>query len=195
MTPPTDDEPRSSSPRSEADDDPYPATTGSSTHTQLELFDPTNLLPSSEHERLHKWTAAVFAHLNATGSIRVKLVNDEQMSAAHLQYSGIPGTTDVLTFDLNPDHDLETDTPKELDTDLIICVDEASRQSSDRDHSTTHEILLYIIHGTLHCLGYNDHTHEDFNTMHTYEDQLLTQAGIGPLFDQTNSSPAKESNQ
>ncbi len=195
MTPPKDDEPRSSSPRSEADDDPYPATAAASQHPQLELFDSSNLLPEADHTQLLKWTDAVLAHLHASGSIRVKLVNDEQMSAAHLQYSGIPGTTDVLTFDLNPEHDLESQTPKALDTDLIVCVDEAARQASEREHTTTHEILLYIIHGTLHCLGYNDHTHEDFNTMHTYEDHLLTQAGIGPLFDQTNSSPAKETNQ
>jgi probable rRNA maturation factor len=181
-------------PRSEADDDPYPATPGGSLRPDFELFDPLNLLPNSEHQKLHQWTSAVFAHLNATGSVRVKLVSDEQMSAAHLQYSGIPGTTDVLTFDLNPEHDLESHTPKELDTDLIVCVDEAQRQSADLKHSTTHEILLYIIHGTLHCLGYDDHTHEDFIKMHTYEDQLLTKANIGPLFDLSNT-PSKETNQ
>lgn len=194
MSPSTDDEPRSSKPRPEADDDPHPATSGASPQPDFELFDPLNLITQQENQQLHQWVSAVFAHLSASGSVRVKLVSDEQMSSAHLQYSGIPGTTDVLTFDLNTEHDLESDIPKELDTDLIVCVDEAQRQSSDLDHSTTHEILLYIIHGTLHCLGYDDHTHEDFTKMHAYEDQLLTKANIGPLFDLSNT-PSKETNQ
>ena len=160
-------------PLKEADEDPHPPP------PTFELVDPHNLISSTDHDQIVNWTNAVFAHIPNPGSVRAKLVDDEHMADAHLQFSGIPGTTDVLTFDLAQDQLAEE---KVLDTDLLICVDEADRQVQSQSHTTAHEILLYIIHGTLHCLGYNDHTHEDYIAMHTKEDQLLTQAGIGPLF-------------
>ena len=177
--PTTPNSSRSSKPSSLAiadDDDPHPPPAP----IELEIFDPTDLISTPHLNQLLAWGASVLSHLGASGSIRVKLVNDAQMSIAHLKYSGIEGTTDVLTFDLNNEDQSET---KALDTDLIVCVDEASRRASEHNHSTEHELLLYIIHGTLHCLGYDDHTPEDFRAMHRREDQLLTLAGIGALFD------------
>lgn len=173
------------------DEDPHPPPAQT---IEFELVDPHNLLTSDDHKNIQSWSAAVFAqlqtHHNTTGSVRAKVVNDQQMSQAHQQFSGIPGTTDVLTFDLAPPGQTE-DSPT-LDTDLLICYDEATRQAHNQSHSPAHELLLYIIHGTLHCLGYNDHTPEDFTTMHNLEDQLLTAAGIGPLFNKPNSREPKQ---
>lgn len=177
--PTTHNSSRSSKPSTLAiadEDDPHPPPAA----IELEVFDSSDLVSSQQLDQLLAWGASVMSHLDASGSVRVKLVNDAQMSIAHLKYSGIEGTTDVLTFDLNNDDQSET---KALDTDLLVCVDEASRRAIEHDHSTEHELLLYIIHGTLHCMGYDDHTPEDFTKMHAREDQLLTQAGIGPLFD------------
>ncbi len=167
------------------DDDPYPPPARS---IELELIDPLNYLSHAEHDQLQEWAGAVFTQLDTTGSVRVKIVNDSMMSDAHQRFSGIEGTTDVLTFDLSEpdaDHDTEQDDNqhKILDTDLIVCYDEAERQAADRSHTTLHELLLYIVHGTLHCLGYDDHDEDDYARMHTREDELLTAAGIGPLFD------------
>ena len=166
------------------EEDPHPPPAKPTALIEFELIDPLSLLSDSAAKNIQSWTNAVFAQLRATGSVRAKVVNDLQMADAHQRFSGIPGTTDVLTFDLNDQHDPDDETPKVLDTDLIVCFDEASRQADSHNHSTEHELLLYIIHGTLHCLGYNDHTPEDFKAMHTREDQLLTDAGIGPLFHQ-----------
>ncbi|MBO6512397.1 MAG: rRNA maturation RNase YbeY [Phycisphaerales bacterium] len=159
------------------DDDPYPPPARS---IALELIDPLHLLSTSEHDQLNEWAGAVFSQLDFAGSIRVKIVNDPMMANAHERFSGISGTTDVLTFDLNHEHPIEH---KILDTDLIVCYDEAERQAEQRSHSTLHELLLYIVHGTLHCLGYDDHDDTEYARMHAREDELLILAGIGPLFD------------
>ncbi|MBL4809721.1 MAG: rRNA maturation RNase YbeY, partial [Phycisphaerales bacterium] len=155
---------------------------------ELELIDPLSLLNQSDHNNIYNWAAAVYSQLSATGSVRAKIVNDQQMSKAHKKFSNIDGTTDVLTFDLNPMNPSNNFEHKVLDTDLIICIDQATRQAELHNHSPAHELLLYIIHGTLHCLGYDDHTDKDFKTMHNKEDQLLTAAGIGPLFDRGTHS-------
>lgn len=110
------------------------------------------------------------------GEARVRVVDDADMARAHERYKDTPGTTDVLTFDLAED-------PAEpLDADLLVCIDEARRQADARRIPVEHELLLYITHGILHCSGCNDHTPHAADLMHAREDQLLTAAGIGPVF-------------
>lgn len=114
------------------------------------------------------------------GEVRVELVPDAEMAAAHLKYSNVPGTTDVLTFDLSDGLTARTGAP--LDVDILVCVDEARRQATERGHALEHEILLYILHGILHCLGHDDHEDDAFARMHAEEDRILTAIGIGPVF-------------
>lgn len=102
------------------------------------------------------------------------------MAAAHEAYAKVPGTTDVLTFDMRDDD--ATDQAR-LDVDLLVCIDEARRQSAQRNHPITHELLLYIVHGVLHCLGFGDHTDEDAQAIHAEEDRVLTSIGIGRVYD------------
>lgn len=109
------------------------------------------------------------------GEVRVRLVGDEEMSAAHQRHKGEAGTTDVLTFDLS-------EQPRVLDVDILACVDEAARQAADRGLAVERELLLYIVHGVLHCAGYDDHTEEQAMAMHAREDELLEEIGVGATF-------------
>jgi len=110
------------------------------------------------------------------GRICISIVDDAVMAQLHEQYCDEPGTTDVLTFDLReqPDHD--------LDADLVLCLDEAKRQSASRGHEVRLELLLYAVHGLLHLLGEDDHDPSAAARMHEKEDELLTQAGFGAVY-------------
>lgn len=107
--------------------------------------------------------------------VRVRLVGDDEMSEAHQRYSGIAGTTDVLTFDLSGDG-------RTLDVDIMVCVDEARRQAGQRGHDVRREALLYLVHGVLHCLGHDDHDDASFERMHAAEDEVLERIGVGATF-------------
>jgi len=146
----------------------------------IDVLDTDRLLDASDLSWLIDATNRVCAQLPNTGEVRVCIVADDRMRDAHQRYSALDTTTDVLTFDLA--HDQPADDSKVLDTDLFVCADEASRQAQNREHDTKHELLLYIIHGVLHCLGHNDQDNESFQKMHTREDELLAGAGIGALF-------------
>ncbi|USO00146.1 MAG: rRNA maturation RNase YbeY [Phycisphaeraceae bacterium] len=117
---------------------------------------------------------AALAHLGSPGEVRARVVSDAEMADAHERYSGVAGTTDVLTFDLSE--------AGALDTDLLVCVDEARRQADRRGHPVEHELTLYIIHGVLHCLGYDDKSDADSARMHAEEDRILTAIGLGPVY-------------
>lgn len=125
------------------------------------------------------------AHLAGVGSgtINITIVDDEEMTRLHRLYRGEPGTTDVLTFDLStPPNPTGPDPAAHIETDLVMCLDEAARQAKRRGHDTRAEVLLYAVHGMLHLLGYDDHNPPDARAMHLREDELLSAVGVGPLY-------------
>ena len=108
-------------------------------------------------------------------SIAIRVVDDETMGELHLNHAGIPSTTDVLTFDHgSSDHCIHAD--------IAICGDVAKRSASNRPHELNTELLLYVIHGMLHCVGHDDHNENDYKQMHEEEDRILTEIGVGPVW-------------
>lgn len=111
------------------------------------------------------------------GEVRVRVVDDAEMSGLHQRHSGDPETTDVLTFDLG-----EGGEEAPFDVDIVVCVDVARRESEPRGYGPERELLLYTLHGFLHCLGHDDHDDASFERMHAEEDAVLTQIGVGEIF-------------
>jgi len=118
--------------------------------------------------------------------VSVQLVDDGAMTTLHREHCNIDSTTDVLTFDAT----LSDAAP--IEVDIAVCVDEAGRQATARGHAIEHEVLLYALHGIMHCLGYDDHDEADFAAMHAEEDRLLRLIGIGPVFDRSESGKAED---
>jgi probable rRNA maturation factor len=141
----------------------------------VELADPDGRLGPDARDWLARQAGAAMGLLNARGEVRVKVVGDAEMSAAHEEFLGEAGTTDVLTFDMTP-----PDEP--LDVDILICADEAARQAAPRGHAPQQELLLYIVHGLLHCLGHDDHDPADAARMHAEEDRILESLGVGATY-------------
>lgn len=131
-------------------------------------------------DRARRWVAEraglALRPLGCSGEVRVRVVADAEMAEAHERWSGVPGTTDVLTFDLREGG------KGPLDVDLLVCADEAARQARARGIPAERELLLYVIHGVLHCLGYDDHDEPGAARMHAQEDRLLEAAGIGATY-------------
>lgn len=155
---------------------------------EVTILDPARLLNQSQHDWLSEKTAQALRTIDAQGEVRVRLVSDAEMADAHQRHMGASGTTDVITFNLAEDN--EDSLSVRLDTDLLLCVDEARRQSERRAISLERELLLYTIHGTLHCLGHDDHTDDDARAMHAREDEILESIGVGATF--TNQHDATE---
>lgn len=152
--------------------------------TVVDVADPESRLSGAEVLWLREHGSRVIEALRARGELRVLLVGDEQMAREHAEWLDDPTTTDVLTFDLRED----TDEP--LDTDLIVCVDQARREAESLGHDLRSELLLYMVHGLLHCLGYDDQTPEQAAAMHAEEDRVLEAIGVGAVFRTGNDSSA-----
>ena len=107
--------------------------------------------------------------------IAVRIVDDAEMIDLHRRFHDDATPTDVLTFDAGA-----TDGP--IDADIAVCLDEARRNASDRGHDVGRELLLYVVHGLLHCCGHDDHDADEHRRMHVEEDRILTAIGVGPVY-------------
>lgn len=108
--------------------------------------------------------------------ICITIVNDEKIMEINRDYLNHDFPTDVISFDLSDAGG------SEKQFQLIINTDEASRQSAGRGHSLEAELALYITHGMLHHLGFDDADPKDAEKMHEKEDEILQTAGFGIIY-------------
>lgn len=111
--------------------------------------------------------------------LSVVLVDDAHMASLHERFAGVSGTTDVLTFDLRD----AGERLNRVEGEVYVCIDVARRQAASRGHTLGDELLLYLLHGVLHLMGYDDHDDEAYAAMHQREDEVLEQIGVGRVFD------------
>lgn len=95
----------------------------------------------------------------------VALLDDVEMDRLHREHSGVPGTTDVLSF-LG-----ETEDP--VSGDLAVGVEVAAREAAVRNRPLESELMLYIVHGLLHLLGERDDDDASRARMVDAQDRLL----------------------
>jgi len=129
-----------------------------------------------QYDWLEEQAIAALSFLGKCNSeVSVNVVDDSSMSALHFKHSGVEGTTDVLTFDFGSDENA-------VRADIAICVDVASREVELQEHSLKEELLLYLVHGMLHCCGFDDHDEESHKKIHEEEDRVLAGIGVGTLW-------------
>lgn len=101
-------------------------------------------------------------------SMSIALVDDATIASLHEQYMNDPSPTDVLSFDLRDDPD-----DSAIDGEVVVSVDTARRQAAEFGTVADQEILRYVIHGTLHLLGFDDATPGQRQRMRREEDRIL----------------------
>jgi probable rRNA maturation factor len=84
-------------------------------------------------------------------TISIAIVDDATIAGLHEQFLDDPEPTDVLSFVLERSEET-------LEGEVVASADTAAAYSP-RYHSTPEdELLRYVIHGTLHLVGYDDTT-------------------------------------
>ena len=132
--------------------------------------------PDVDPAWLHAQLERVLPHLSrSVQRATIRVVDDAEMIDLHTRYHDDPTTTDVLTFEA-------TTEPMPLEVDIAVCVDEARRQSAGREHDVNSELLLYMVHGLLHCCGHDDHEPGGHASMHAEEDRILKAIGVGTIY-------------
>lgn len=93
--------------------------------------------------------------------ITVVLVSDRRIAALHKKFMRIVGPTDVLTFQHG---------------EIVMSVETAQQNAERFSTSKEEEIRLYLVHGLLHLLGFDDQTPEQARAMESAQRRILLAA-------------------
>ncbi len=121
----------------------------------------------------------------AQAAVNIGIVDDAEISRLNRKFLGHRGTTDSLSFDLSDG--VGPGEPRLFD--LIVNGELAVREAAQRGHSAEAELALYVAHGLLHQLGFDDATAEQARRMHRTEDEILLHSGYGLVYNKEAQAP------
>ena len=123
--------------------------------------------------------------------ISVALVNDTMMRELNRQYLDHDEPTDVLSFLLEchptplPESSSD-DGPrglgKRLQGEVILSTETALNRASEFSWTPHNEIVLYLVHGLLHLLGYDDLSQSEKRLMRSRERAILRFWDLTPRY-------------
>ena len=145
-------------------DDPSPSGTG----IDLSLDNPCGYA-EVRRRQLRPWLLALLGELapEAT-SFAVRFTSDREMRRLNRDFRGKDKATDVLSFP-GENTVVRSDDGPHLG-DVVIAVPTARRQAAERGEEVERELRTLLLHGVLHCLGYDHET--DDGTMERLERRL-----------------------
>ncbi|MBN1513459.1 MAG: rRNA maturation RNase YbeY [Phycisphaerae bacterium] len=128
-----------------------------------------------DESEIHRAVRATLRQENRpSATISVAVVSDAHIASLNEKYLNHSGPTDVLSFDLGDG---------DVDGEIVVSLDTARRESEARGHAVAAELLLYVIHGTLHLLGFDDQTEADARRMRAEQTRILTELGFSGIVD------------
>lgn len=102
--------------------------------------------------------------------LSIVLVGNSRIKELNKQYFNSDEVTDVISFPLS-------NNKNSLSGEVIVSVETAVDTAGKRNISVEGEIVLYILHGILHLLGYDDGNEGDARIMHEEESKILKTLG------------------
>ena len=117
--------------------------------------------------------------------VGVSLVSEDGIKEINRDFRGIDKVTDVLSF---PQFESTDEILAEIEGDealvdiplgdVVICLDQAERQSKEYGTSIRREVTYLFVHSVLHLLGYDHIDEEDRSLMRTREEKIMTSLDI-----------------
>ena len=130
-----------------------------------------------------------FVETDVPLAVEILFVDEAEIQRLNKELRNIDKITDVLSF---PALDLargqaikKADYPFEIDEEgrllvgsIAICEKRAKEQAEEYGHSYARELHYLIVHGIMHCLGYDHIEEADRAQMREKEEQILNKLGI-----------------
>lgn len=108
--------------------------------------------------------------------ISLAIVDDATIHDLNRRYLNHDYATDVLSFVLDREGG-------SLEGEVITSAETATSSAAEFGWSAADELLLYVIHGTLHLVGYLDETPGEKAEMRSRERECLARFGLEPRYE------------
>ncbi len=120
--------------------------------------------------------------------ISLAVIDDPAIREINRKFLQHDYATDVISFVLE-------DQGNALEGEVIVSADTAATMAAQFGWTTSDELLLYVIHGTLHLCGYDDLTDEALPLMRAAEHKYLAEFGLTPRYAESafaSEAPSRE---
>ncbi|MHC4641282.1 MAG: rRNA maturation RNase YbeY [Planctomycetota bacterium] len=136
----------------------------------------------------------------AKATVSIAIVNDAEIRRLNKQFLCRDVTTDCLSFDLSDEEHgsskggsgggQEKNVPGQSCSagkifELVVNGEMAAKEANMRGHPGEAELALYVVHGLLHNLGFDDATEAGAKEMHETEDEILQELGYGLVYNKS----------
>ncbi len=122
-------------------------------------------------------------------AVELLFVDGEEIRRLNRETRNIDRVTDVLSYpaleDIKGREIYAADHPYEIDEEenlligsIVVCCDRAREQAEEYGHSYERELHYLLVHGIMHCLGYDHEAEEDRAEMREKEEYILEKMGI-----------------
>jgi probable rRNA maturation factor len=139
--------------------------------------DQSHVLPDAK--RLHDAVRMIFQNQPiCRARISLAVVDDPTIRRLNRRYLEEDEPTDVLSFLLERTEDC-------LEGEVIVSGQTAQRAAARFGWTPEDELLLYVIHGTLHLVGYRDATPAEQAAMRGQERACLARFGLQPRYEES----------
>jgi probable rRNA maturation factor len=108
--------------------------------------------------------------------INIAVVDDATIHDLNRRFLNHDEPTDVLSFPLG-------DEAGRLEGDIIVSADTAVRTAAHVQWPAADEVLLYVVHGILHLVGYDDVDSQSRTEMHARQRHYMCVLGVQPPTD------------
>lgn len=112
--------------------------------------------------------------------VSLAIVDDPTIHQLNRQHLDHDYPTDVLSFLLEERPATSAGELAWLSGEVIVSTDTASENAAEYGWRAADELLLYVIHGTLHLVGYRDKAPDEIAAMRAAENKYLKQWGLVP---------------
>lgn len=130
-----------------------------------------------------------FVETDVTIAVELVFVDGEEIRRLNRETRDTDRVTDVLSYpaldDIKGQALKGEEHPYEIDEEgnlligsIVVCCDKAKEQAEEYGHSYHRELHYLIVHGIMHCLGYDHMVDEDKAEMREKEELILQKLGI-----------------
>jgi len=120
-------------------------------------------------------TALKYQEMTSSTALTLVICENDAIQELNCQYRNVNIPTDVLSF---PSEEQDPDTGELYLGDVIISIEYALTNLDGHRTTIDSELLLLVVHGILHLLGYDHSDEEEKEKMWATQTDILMQLGI-----------------
>jgi len=139
---------------------------------KVDIRNPQDKVRLSESKILRCARAALKSMSEDKAELGLLFVDDSYIKRLNWKYRKVNSRTDVLAFAMREGQGLPKDS--QILGDVVISAETAKREAKNRGIALQDELNLYVVHGVLHLLGYDDENPRERKKMRAKEKEILS---------------------